>query len=78
MTDIELNLNSLAELTTKALAKKQHPQGLVENREVANKGGTVAKNAKEDFENVTGINVVSNVNAKNLNASNNSKIDKDE
>ena len=63
MTDIELTLNQLAEVTTTALSKKEKPQTFSENKKVAKKGGKVAHNAKVDFEKAVGVKVVSTLNA---------------
>ena len=43
MTDIEVLLTDIGEVTTRELAKKQKPKGLNENKEVAKLGGEVAK-----------------------------------
>jgi len=63
MTDIELVLNMLAEVTTTNLSKKQQPETFCENVTVAQKGGGVAGRAKRDYENTLGIEVVSKLNA---------------
>lgn len=63
MTDIELTLNQLAEVTTTALSKKEKPQTFSENKKVAKKGGKVAHNAKVDFQKAVGVKVVSTLNA---------------
>lgn len=63
MTDIELALNSLAEVTTRALTAQHNPQGLEENRQVAKSGGTVSKNARLEIEEKLGRSVISPVNA---------------
>lgn len=65
MTNIELVLNMLAEVTTTAIAKTERPQGLQKNKEVAKRGGKVAGAAKSEFEKETGAKVVSKVNAHN-------------
>lgn len=65
MTDIEIALTDLGEIATRELAKKHRPQGLKENREIAKKGGHVAKVAKEDMEKELGQSVVSKENSLN-------------
>ena len=65
MTDIELTINQLAELTTKTLSQQEKPETFAKSKDVARRGGKVAKNAKEEFEKATGIKVVSSVNATN-------------
>ena len=63
MTDIELALNSLAEVTTRALTAQHNPQGLEENRQIAKRGGGVSKNARLDIERELGKSVISPLNA---------------
>ncbi len=63
MTDIELILTSLAEITTTRLSQREHPKGLDESRYVAKRGGAVARRAREDFEETTGESAVSSLNA---------------
>lgn len=65
MTDIELTINQLAELTTKTLSQQEKPQTFDESKSVARRGGKVANNAKEEFEKATGTKVISNANAAN-------------
>ena len=65
MTDIELVLNMLAEVSTTAISKQQQPQTFNENKKVAKEGGQVAKNARTDIENRLGQSVVSPLNATN-------------
>ena len=63
MTDIELVLNMLAEVTTTAISKQERPETFEENKTVARRGGKVAKNAREDIESQLGQTVVSSLNA---------------
>ena len=65
MTDIELTINQLAELTTKTLSQQEKPETFAKSKDVARRGGKVAKNAKDEFEKATGTKVVSSVNATN-------------
>ena len=58
MSDLEMALADIGELTTRELAKKHKPHGLKENREVAKAGGEVAKNTKEDIEKRLGETIV--------------------
>ena len=67
MTDIELVLNMLAEVTTTTLSKQEQPTTFADNKKVARRGGSVAKNAKLDYEKETGIKAISTVNADNKN-----------
>lgn len=63
MTNLELVLNMLAEVSTTAISKVKEPETLGENIEVANEGGSVAKNARTDIESRTGKTVISKLNA---------------
>lgn len=62
MTDIEVLLTDIGEVTTRELAKKQKPKGFRENKKVAKLGGEVAKNTRKDIEEKLGETVVSNQN----------------
>ena len=65
MTDIELVLNMLAEVTTTTLSKQEQPTTFDESKLIARRGGKVANNARLDFEQETGQKVISSVNAQN-------------
>ncbi|MBO5610101.1 MAG: hypothetical protein J5929_07025 [Eubacterium sp.] len=67
MSTLELALNMLAEATTTELTKNENPQGLIENQQVARKGGRVAGNARKEIEKETGKPVITSQNAKQLN-----------
>ena len=56
----------LAEASATEISKAQNPKGLKQSREVAKKGGAVARAAREDLEKQTGTSVVTSKNAKNL------------
>jgi len=58
MDNIELILTDLSEEATKRLAAKQKPQGLEENIVVAQRGGNVAKVARDNLEEQLGESVV--------------------
>lgn len=64
MTNIELVLNMLAEVSTTAISKAKEPETFDENVSVAQEGGTVAKNARTDIESRIGKTVISELNAK--------------
>ncbi|MCK5740761.1 MAG: phage antirepressor protein [Chlorobi bacterium] len=66
MSNLELVLNMLAEVSTTEISKEQKPIGLKENKAVARKGGTVAQKARLEIEKQTGKPVVSGKNAKTL------------
>ena len=63
MTDVELALNSLAEVTTRALTAQHNPQGLEENRQIAKRGGGVSKTARLEIERELGKSIISPLNA---------------
>lgn len=65
MTDIEVALTDLGEITTRELVKKHKPYGLDANRKVAKMGGHAAKVAREDIEKSLGESVISKNNALN-------------
>ena len=68
MSTLELALNMLAEATTTELTKVEDPDGLEENLQVANAGGTVAGNARKEIEDRTGRSVITSQNAVQLNS----------
>jgi hypothetical protein len=66
MTNLELVLNMLAEATTTEISKKEDPEDFDKSLDVANRGGTVAGNARRDIENEIGEGIVSSNNYKKL------------
>lgn len=68
MSDMELVLNMLAEATTTELSKAHNPQGLIENKEIARRGGKVAGETRKSIEAETGRSVITSQNAAELNA----------
>ena len=68
MTNIELVLNMLAEVTATSISKQEQPQGIEENKNVAIRGGKVANTAKQEYEKATGLKAVSALNAKDKKA----------
>ncbi|MBR5228005.1 MAG: phage antirepressor protein [Clostridia bacterium] len=65
MTDIEVLLTDIGEVTTRELAKKHKPQGFNANKRVAKIGGEVAKNTRKDIEEKLGETVISKENSLN-------------
>lgn len=63
MTNIELVLNMLAEVSTTAISKVQQPQTFEENKTVATEGGSIAKTARKNLEKRIGQTVISPQNA---------------
>ena len=68
MTTLELVLNMLAEATTTEISRTEKPETFDENRKVAQRGGGVAKTAREAAEAQTGKPVITSKNAAQLNA----------
>ena len=66
MTNKELVMNMLAELSTKEISEAVNPQSLSEHEDVAKRGGGVAKEARLKLEAETGKPVVSQQNVKLL------------
>ena len=64
MTNEELVLNMLAELSTTSITKAKDPQNIEENMQCATEGGEVARVAREQLESKTGRKVVSPLSAK--------------
>lgn len=64
MTNKELVLNMLAELSTKEISESKQPSSFDEHKQVAHDGGEIARNARIELESKTGKSVVSNLNAK--------------
>ena len=75
MTNEELVMNMLAELTTTNITKEEHPQMMSEHARVAERGGSVARVAKEAFEEQTGKKVVSSLSMKQYLESQQPKLD---
>ena len=67
MTNIELVLNMLAEVTATSISKQEQPDSFEENKNVAVRGGKVADTAKKEYEKATGLKAVSSLNAKDKN-----------
>ena len=63
MTNIELVLNMLAEVTTTAISRQEQPENFDQNRDVARRGGNAAKKTRHDIETQLGTSVASSVNA---------------
>jgi len=71
MTDIEVVLAELGEITTRDIVRKEKPKGLNENIEIAKRGGNVAKIAKENYEKETDSKAISSNNAIGIRYDNN-------
>jgi hypothetical protein len=66
MTNRELVLNMLAELSTKDISEATDPKTMRQHAEVARQGGQVARNARLELEQKTGQKVVTPLNAKSI------------
>ena len=66
MSTTELILNMLAETATKDIAEATNPQGLEENKQVAQDGGSIAGDARKSIESRTGKPVITSKNAIDL------------
>ena len=65
MTDIEVALTDLGEIATRELVKEHKPYGLSENKEIARRGGNIAKITRDNLEKELGRTVITNGNALN-------------
>ncbi len=63
MTDIEVALANIGEIATRDIAISERPKGLKENLKVAQRGGGVAKGARDVYEKETKKSAVSKDNA---------------
>lgn len=63
MTNLELTLNQLAEVSATALSKAKNPKGMSESKDVVMDGGTIAGNARMELEQKLGHSVISPLNA---------------
>ena len=64
MTNRELVLNMLAEVSTKDISEAENPDTFAQHAQVAKRGGNVAKTAREQLEKELGHSVISPENAK--------------
>ena len=73
MTNTELVLNALAEISTTEISKATNPQGVSEAKDATIQGGTIAKNAREELEKRIGRSVLSPLNSDTPNLLDDSK-----
>jgi hypothetical protein len=59
MTNIELALNTLAEVATTEYSRQSNPQTMAENQRIAKEGGNVSRDARQTMERRLGRSVVS-------------------
>lgn len=62
MSDLEVALTDLGEIATRELVKTHKPHGLKENKEIAKRGGKIAKNTRDNLEQELGKPVITNEN----------------
>ena len=63
MTNIELVLNMLAEVTATTISKQERPTTFEENKDIAHRGGAFAGDTRKRFEAATGTKVITALNA---------------
>ena len=63
MTNLELTLNTLAEITTAELNKQNNPQGFRASAKLAKEGGDIAGNTRKEIESRLGHSVISSMRA---------------
>ena len=63
MSDIEVALTDLGEIATRELVKEHKPSGLEQNRQIAKRGGNIAKITRDNLEKELGRTVISNKNS---------------
>ena len=78
MTNKELVLNMLAELSTKEISESSNPETFNEHKDIAQRGGNIAREARIRLEAETGKPVISPLNAKDYLQLENKKNDTEE
>ena len=73
MTDVEIALTDLGEIATRELTKEYKPYGLEENKEMAKRGGNIAKITRDNLEKELGRTVVTKENTLNYQYIDNAK-----
>jgi hypothetical protein len=76
MTNVELVLNMLAEVTTKEISEEEDPITFDESKEIAKEGGETAKVAKDRLEKRLGRKVVTSKNANEIHFTDKKRIQK--
>ena len=66
MTNLELVLNMLAEVTMTEISKEKKPKTFKTSKKIAKQGGTIAGNTRKEIEEKTGKRVISSKNANEL------------
>ena len=68
MTNLELVLNMLAEVSTTAISKSRRPETFAESKKIAKEGGNISRSARENIEKELGHSIISTDNAHNKQA----------
>ena len=76
MTNLELVLNMLAEVSTKEISKKEDPKTFSQSKIIAQKGGSISGNARKNIEKEIGESVVSKKNAEEIHFKEKKKLEK--
>ena len=66
MTNKELVINMLAELSTKEISEVSNPETMEEHKNIAQRGGNIARETRLKLEAETGKKIVSPLNVKNV------------
>ena len=66
MTNMELVLNMLAEVSATEISKVENPVGLNDCRSVAKRGGNIAGNTRKELESVLDREIITKKNSKTL------------
>ena len=59
MTNVELALNTLAEVTATEISRQRNPKGMAQSAQTAKEGGEVARSARADIESRLGCSIIS-------------------
>ena len=73
MTNVELALNTLAEVSTTEISRSENPKGFFENADIARRGGNIARQARQSLESQIGHSVISPAKASDYLLDNNSE-----
>ncbi len=76
MTNLELILNMLAEVSTTEISKEKKPKNFHQSKKIAKQGGQVAGTARKEIEKKTGKSVASQKNARDFKKQNKIYLDK--
>ena len=68
MTNLELTLNQLAEVSAASISQVRNPKGFQESKQIVHEGGSIAGNARKELEARLGQSVISPLNAEDPSA----------